>query len=526
MKNLQFGLAILLCPMLSIAQVGPKPSNDFDSIFFQTYMETSTTDLNKALHIADSLYQTAKTDIYKVRSSMLISDLYHRKANRDSSIHYAIIADKIANSANIYEWQARISGVLSTQYRNMGLLNQGKIYLEKGLKASQKIQDQNKSNQFRGQVYQEMGYYALNSDNYSKAVEHFRAARAIFNDLSESKTRSLFLSQTEEQLGKSYLKLQKLDSAKYHYGRGLALASETANGKTVFKGFIYLGLGKIYLAQNKLEKTKKNLELALDISKTSGLPDFKADLYQCLAQYNKAIGDISKFTHYNEFYVNLVRKNALNNQQYADNVVTKTTQELHGIKNSRKVLLLITAIVIFLLMAFSVLYLRKQKKHTKKYQKLIIDLKAESQTGSSISENTTIPLPNENGIQDRIMPQETESHILEQLHNFEKGNLFLQSNLTLAQLAVHFEINTKYLSHTINKHKGKDFNNYINELRIMNIIEKIEKDPKYLNFKIGYLASECGFSSHSKFATVFKNVIGIPPSKYINLVQKEHNAKI
>src|SRR5690606_12117521 len=124
----------LLCPMTFFAQNGGKVKNNaFDSIFYHTYMVTATTDLDRALHVADSLHKTSLTNILKVRSLMLISDIYHRKANRDSSIHYATMAEVIANDAKFHDWQARISGVLSTQYRNMGLLNQGRVYLERGL---------------------------------------------------------------------------------------------------------------------------------------------------------------------------------------------------------------------------------------------------------------------------------------------------------------------------------------------------------------------------------------------------------
>jgi len=520
MNYLRNGLTALLSPLFLFAQTEQKTTEAFDSIFYHTYMETATTNLDRALQIADSLYLSSETDIHKIRSLMLISDMYHRKANRDSSIYYAKVAEDIANEANIYDWQARISGVLSTQFRNMGLYKQGSLYLKKGLEASENIQEPNTSIQFKGQVYQEKGYYALNKDKFNQAVGYFKTAQSLFNSLPESKNRTLFLSQTEEQLGNSFLKLQKLDSARYHYERGLDLASGTANGKTIYKGFIYLGLGKVNLVQNQLGLAKDYLEKALDISKTSGLPDFSADVYQSLAEYNKVIGNIAKYTHYNELYINLIRKTSETQQQYADNVVTKTTQELQDVVTSKNILFTWAVIVIILIFVAWALYLKKQEQNHNRYQKLITERKKRTHTTTLTKENT-IPLSNDNGNQERLMREATELQILEQLNNFERGDLFLQPNLSLAQLAVHLGVNTKYLSHTINRHKGKDFNNYINELRIVHIIDKIEKNPKYLTYKIGYIASECGFSSHSKFATVFKNVTGITPSSFINQVKKE-----
>ncbi|RTZ46822.1 hypothetical protein EJ377_15815 [Chryseobacterium arthrosphaerae] len=46
----------------------------------------------------------------------------------------------------------------------------------------------------------------------------------------------------------------------------------------------------------------------------------------------------------------------------------------------------------------------------------------------------------------------------------------------------------------------------MNRLRINYIVDKLINDEKYRQYKISILADECGFSSHSKFAAVFKAV--------------------
>ncbi|WP_340700813.1 helix-turn-helix domain-containing protein [Chryseobacterium arthrosphaerae] len=57
----------------------------------------------------------------------------------------------------------------------------------------------------------------------------------------------------------------------------------------------------------------------------------------------------------------------------------------------------------------------------------------------------------------------------------------------------------------------------MNELKIYYIINKIETDNRYRNYKISYLAEESGFISHSAFATTFKNITGMPPSEFIRI---------
>lgn len=119
------------------------------------------------------------------------------------------------------------------------------------------------------------------------------------------------------------------------------------------------------------------------------------------------------------------------------------------------------------------------------------------------------------------MPAEAEEKLLEKLHKFEEKQLFLERKVSLPYVAAEIETNTKYLSYIIKKHKEKDFNEYINDLRINYIIQKITDNPIYRQYKINALAEESGFSSHSKFATVFKASVGVSPSEFIKYFQQK-----
>jgi|26BtaG_2_1085354.scaffolds.fasta_scaffold00016_29 AraC-like DNA-binding protein len=114
-----------------------------------------------------------------------------------------------------------------------------------------------------------------------------------------------------------------------------------------------------------------------------------------------------------------------------------------------------------------------------------------------------------------IISDRTEFEILEKLKRFENSELFLDTQLRLADLAKKLDTNTRYLSTIINSSKDKSFNSYINTLRIQYILHKLDTDPKYLTYKISYLADESGFASQSSFSTAFKEVAGMPPSMYI-----------
>lgn len=122
------------------------------------------------------------------------------------------------------------------------------------------------------------------------------------------------------------------------------------------------------------------------------------------------------------------------------------------------------------------------------------------------------------------IPKETEDLLLSKLEKFERGKKYLSKDMSLAQMAALFDTNTKYLSEVVNKYKGKNINLYINELRIKYIVDKLKNNPKYLNYKVSYLAEECGFSSHSSFSAVFKSTTGITPNVFIQFLSEDIHA--
>lgn len=109
----------------------------------------------------------------------------------------------------------------------------------------------------------------------------------------------------------------------------------------------------------------------------------------------------------------------------------------------------------------------------------------------------------------------TEKQLLKKLEQFEKNEAYLKKDITLNSLAKQFNTNTKYLSEIIKSYKNKNFNQYINELRINHLIEKLQTDEKVLNTKVSFLANDFGFNSHSSFSTLFTQYVGKSPSDYI-----------
>lgn len=119
-----------------------------------------------------------------------------------------------------------------------------------------------------------------------------------------------------------------------------------------------------------------------------------------------------------------------------------------------------------------------------------------------------------------------EQDLIKKLIEIESSEIFLEKNISLTKLASYLNTNTKYLSHVIKKHSDRDFNNYINLLRIQYVVNKLNEDSKFRNYKISAIADEAGFSSHSKFTHFFKLNLGESPSSYILKIKQSKSQQI
>lgn len=182
-------------------QGGEAKNNRFDSIFYDTAVRKSATDILMASQIADSLFKVSATNLQKIKSLMLSADLYEKQSKREEAIAYVLRAESIANTIENYEWQARIYGFLSTQYRIIGLIDQGKRYLDKGLKICDKIAPRSSSDQYRGMVFQEMAHYAIYEKKYEEAVELLEKANLLFSHMINPQMKQFFFGNNEEMLG-------------------------------------------------------------------------------------------------------------------------------------------------------------------------------------------------------------------------------------------------------------------------------------------------------------------------------------
>lgn len=95
----------------------------------------------------------------------------------------------------------------------------------------------------------------------------------------------------------------------------------------------------------------------------------------------------------------------------------------------------------------------------------------------------------------------------------EGDKLYLESDLTLAQLAQALAVSPHQLSQFLSQHLGLSFYDYVNGLRIEAVKATLAR-PQSARRSLLDIALECGFGSKSTFNAVFKKSTGVSPTTY------------
>jgi AraC-like DNA-binding protein len=114
---------------------------------------------------------------------------------------------------------------------------------------------------------------------------------------------------------------------------------------------------------------------------------------------------------------------------------------------------------------------------------------------------------------DPEMDEENLKKVRELNALMETEKVFLDSELSLSQLAERIDVSTNHLSMLLNDYIGKNFYDYINNFRVEEVKHRL-KDPHYQKQTLSSIGGDCGFNSKSAFNRIFKNLTGKTPSEF------------
>lgn len=431
----------------------------------------------------------------KIEVLFILSQIYYQNTNYKSALEQLYtIENLIKNVDDKDSWNVRLNFNLAKIYRDLQIFDLADKHFQQ---ANQLFQSINNPSHTLTEFYN-----YENAVNRSNKGDYKGSNLLLQKNLSANNDNVRYLNFLG--LGKNYIQTDQPDSAIIYFSKIPAEAEVLyING--------LVGLAESFFSKNDPNSAEKYLMNAPNI--TSALRTQK-EIYNLLSQKYLYEKNIDRHEFYKLKYDSVDNKIKENLGQAKNFVIKHIELENDDAENNGNsfwtngVFVIICLIV---LSAIPVIYY---------YFKIQSDYKKYLQTVNEINTEPAAEIEKE---KQSIIPEKSEQLLLKKLHRFEQSENYLNPEISLTILAKQLDTNTKYLSEVVNKNKGKNFNSYINELRINYILQKLKNETKYRNYKVISLSEECGYASHSTFIAAFRSVTGISPSSFINFLKKEKN---
>lgn len=514
---------------------------------FEAYYKLSgyEADPQKAHSYTDSLLNIAQKlpDAYYVRALQTKATNYYYQKDYINSLNYELQAlHKINKEKEPYAYYKSIYSV-------------GLVYFY--------IQEYNKAYRYFNQArvyYQESTDYS-HVQGYFNAL--YREAFALYylNNYAES-TQLLQTGLNKKNLLRADDVTYKLAYFNYvlalnryrqkNYTESIALLKNQINVIASNNDFANLATVYYYMGLNYQQLNSKDEAVAY-FKKTDAIfkdynysnPEVK-DAYTYLINYYKEQTNLTQQLFYTNQLINVTQFLQQEYKQLNKILHHKfDTKELVAAKadlekelqkqNAFTSYLAGGAVLIVLFLGAMVLY-NNRKKHTylKNYNALLKKLNIQSAQNTMTNPiYQVVPLKQLNnlsanewtqyqGIPQKQTKAKVKNIISKKLWNdltnwidtFEKEEQFLQV-LSLNDLVNQWQINRTYISNYINQAKGKQFTEYLNDLRINYFLKVSATDKKWYFLKIEAIAEALGFSSARSFSKAFEKNTKMSISFYL-----------
>lgn len=492
-------------------------STDENRSIFSKNLNSFYKNPSQTLRVANYLLDNATTDLEKAKALYLISESEKLQGNYIESIESLFNAKTLVTTSEDPFISTLILVSIAERCRLSGVNDIANNYLQQ---AESQLQDiQSKANKAVANiiVLQERMDTALQNRDNSDVVT-FNDSNVSFVNEIETTYPSLVASHYIK-LGNVAIMSNEFSSALTHFERALEVLKQADLDRSSMEAEALQGIALAEIHRGELKIAEELLlqgsaipvvEKPVMAKILDGLVEIysKTDSIQGFQQRSKERATVNASIVASERKMRNSILSEIEKSQQSEIVQDKIRYDLIG------------GILLALMLLFFVVYFwynRKLDKQYQKFEKIIqqlenkVMLEAPKETSSEQQQEGK-------GV---IIPEETQQVILQRLDSFEASTKYTNADMSLSVLAKQLQTNTKYVSEIIHVHKNKNFNTYINELRINHIIQLMKEDKKYLNYKVSYLAEESGFSSHSAFTVVFKSITGITPKQFITFLKKE-----
>ncbi|MFN1218039.1 helix-turn-helix domain-containing protein [Chryseobacterium kwangjuense] len=461
--------------------------------------------------------QKKKQPKYLAKAYYLKSFNSYLKSDAKGTLDFAEKALKISSDHNYGTGKALAYRMQGTQYAKLGLLKEASQSLNNGL-SEIKNENTDEAHELKGMIYNSF-LILFNHEEYRKKELYSKNAVREFQQIRNIARRNELLVSAYTNLGYTFAELGKFDESQSFLTQALALVG---NDNYYLKSSILHDIGFSFSQQKKPDSAVVYYQKSLELASRYGFNEKKIEITRNLEEAYHQLGDVQNVQKYKLKNLELkdsiaynqkmaVNKTLNQKEENFDRQLTKSRSISKGLVVACTVLLLVLGGI-----GFYIIYLRKKHKKAvaRIYQQGITPVAYEEDPQETEDQQETAATP------DIKISPETEEHILNGLKTFEESLDFNHKNISRYHLSNAFNVNTKYLSAVIKKHKKFNFNQYINHLRINYVVDKLKNDPQYRKYKINHLAEITGYSSHSAFSLEFKKITGIHPSAFIKALEE------
>ena len=462
--------------------------------------------------LSEVLETPAIHDSIAIESQLILSDVYTYEQDYVRAISHVIAAEKVIRMHPVFN--KRDSLQLGRVYLSMGelykLLKEFKksyTYYDKAI--AYNIDYGNKS----FLMYLKSGTY----EDEMKIKEAITLVKEAVSITTE-KNRHLFLPTYHLALSKNYLKLAVTDSAVYHGRQGLI------DNDDCQVDLLYGAVGDAYYQSKDFDNALFNYKSSLESAHTE---NYALTAHENLRNTYSALGKYKEAISHNEAY--LVLRDSLDDEKIKQEIIAITEKyesskkqleiEQLNSQNSENELVIQaqrsklwiagTILGSLLLLLGGVYYFYLQQKR----QRHLLFIK-NSELAKELATKRTTPTAK---VKEETQSIDDKKRIV--IHNaisqLIKEEFYLDTQITLANMAKRIDTNTTYLSKIINEDYEKTFAHFINELRLSHTLKSLESNPNYRNLTIDHIAEKSGFASPSTFYNAFKKYTGLTPSYYI-----------
>ncbi|RPD94596.1 AraC family transcriptional regulator [Aureibaculum marinum] len=316
------------------------------------------------------------------------------------------------------------------------------------------------------------------------------------------------------QQGKVYLVKKEFEKSLHYFENAneLSYQYDSVSGPS----YVSLELGECYFNLKEYNKAIEILEKGIDVKKQNTKEIYLTDDFKLLAKIYKATGDLEKSNEYYEKYI--LNQTAL--EKSKDTITTSFhAQELSKLvddkasqKNKFYLYMSIGFGLLIVLVAYIFYLIREKRKNTEKFKALLAKFNQEEKSITEIIDTK------DKVLEEKVtadVNEETTEHILTGLQSLKEQEYFLRQDCNSYNVAKKIKTNTSYLSKVINTHFEKNFNTYINDLRINYAVLRLKNDSRFRSFSVQSIAEELGYKSADSFSKYFKLRTGLNPSFYI-----------